>query len=145
MAASSTIRVDQSRFLDPRWRLSNLYTITDKIGRAIPFVPNTAQLRFVDEVHTLNLILKACPPEGEAIAAARAAFARCQFDEGACELGLRRLWAYRKEWDESRGVWKDRPRHDDASHVADAFLTFACSTYTPPTSKPTKRNLNWVV
>ncbi len=59
MAASSTIRVDQSQFLDPRWRLSNLYTITDKTGRAIPFVPNTAQLRFLDEVHTLNLILKA--------------------------------------------------------------------------------------
>jgi hypothetical protein len=64
MAASSTIRVDQSQFLDPRWRLSNLYTITDKAGRAIPFVPNTAQLRFLDEVHTLNLILKARPPEG---------------------------------------------------------------------------------
>jgi hypothetical protein len=66
----------------------------------------------------------------EAIAA-RAAFARCQFDEQAWSLGLRRLRAYRKEWDESRGVWKDRPRHDDASHGADAFLTFACSTYTP--------------
>jgi hypothetical protein len=66
------------------------------------------------------------PPSGrlipcQAIAAARAAFARCQFDEGACELGLWRLRAYRKEW----GVWKDRPRHDDASHGADAFLTFA--------------------
>jgi len=59
---------------------------------------------------------------GEAIAAARAAFARCQFDEAACELGLRQLRAYRKEWDEGRGVWRDRPRHDDASHGADAFL-----------------------
>ena len=26
-----------------------------------------------------------------------------------------------------RGVWKDRPRHDTASHGADAFITFACS------------------
>ena len=59
MARSSTIRVDGSQFLDPRWRLSNLYTITDKAGRAIPFRPNTAQLRFLDEVHSLNLILKA--------------------------------------------------------------------------------------
>ena len=33
-------------------------------------------------------------------------------------MGLQRLRAYRKEWDESRGVWKDRPRHDDASHGA---------------------------
>ena len=26
----------------------------------------------------------------------------------------------------TRGVWKDRPRHDDSLHGADAFLTFAC-------------------
>src|SRR5215207_10977567 len=37
----------------------------------------------------------------EAIAAARTALARGQFDKGACELGLRRLRAYRKESDES--------------------------------------------
>jgi hypothetical protein len=45
---------------------------------------------------------------------------------------IARLRAYRKEWDEDRGVWKDRPRHDNASHGADSFLTFACSGYTPP-------------
>ena len=37
-------------------------------------------------------------------------------------VGLKRLRAYRKEWDDERGVWKDRPRHDDSSHAADAFL-----------------------
>jgi hypothetical protein len=68
----------------------------------------------------------------EAISAARTVFSRCQFDEQGCGLGLKRLRAFRKEWDEDRGVWKDRPRHDDASHGADAFLTFACSGYTPP-------------
>jgi hypothetical protein len=84
--------------------------------------------------------------KGEAIAAARAAFARCQFDEQGCGLGLRRIRAYRKEWDEGRGVWKDRPRHDEASHGADAFLTVACSAYTPPaTSAPRKRDTRWVV
>ncbi len=54
--------------------------------------------------------------------------------------------AYRKEWDESLGVWKDRPRHDDASHRADAFLTFACSNYQPPSAcLPRKRDMKWVV
>jgi hypothetical protein len=82
----------------------------------------------------------------EAIAAAHTVLARCQFDEQGRGLGLRRLWAYRKEWDESRGVWKDRPRHDDASHGADAFLTFACSNYTPPSALPArKRNFGWLV
>src|SRR3954471_14031580 len=71
----------------------------------------------------------------EAISVARCAFARCQFDEEACAQGLKRLRAYRKEWDEDRGVWKDRPRHDDASHGADAFLTFACSGYQSPEAR----------
>ena len=51
-----------------------------------------------------------------------------------------------KEWDEGRGVWKDRPRHDNASHGADAFLTFACSDYTPPPAYvPRKRILRGIV
>jgi hypothetical protein len=84
--------------------------------------------------------------KGEAIEAARSIFAQCQFDEAACELGLKRLRHYRKEWDEERGVWKDRPRHDDASHGADAFLTFASAGFTPP--KPhlaPRRDMSWVV
>jgi hypothetical protein len=70
------------------------------------------------------------PKSKDEAIAARTAFARYQFDEQACGLGLRRLRAYRKEWDESRGVWKDRPGHDDASHGAGTFLTFACRNYT---------------
>jgi hypothetical protein len=65
----------------------------------------------------------------EAIATARAIFSRCQFDEAGCSVGLKRLRAYRKEWDELRGVWKDRPRHDEASHAADSFMTFALSDF----------------
>ncbi len=61
-------------------------------------------------------------------------------------MGLRRFRAYRKEWDEGRGVWKDRPRHDEASHGADAFLTFACSNYQPPSAYvPRKRRLRGIV
>ena len=61
-------------------------------------------------------------------------------------MGLRQLQAYRKVWDESRGVWKDRPRHDDASHGADAFLTFACGGYKPPpTLVPRKRVSHGIV
>ena len=32
---------------------------------------------------------------------------------------------YRKEWDDERGVWRDRPRHDAPSHGADAFRSLA--------------------
>lgn len=42
-----------------RWRVSNLYSISDEKGRVVPFRPNDEQLRFMGELHTLNLILKA--------------------------------------------------------------------------------------
>jgi hypothetical protein len=32
---------------------------------------------------------------------------------------------YRKEWDDKRGYWKDKPLHDNTSHGADAFRYFA--------------------
>ena len=44
---------------DWRWRISNLYQIADEKGRVIPFRPNPEQVRFIEEMHTLNLILKA--------------------------------------------------------------------------------------
>lgn len=61
----------------------------------------------------------------DGIAAVRRIFSLCDFDEEACSEGLKALRAYRKEWDEERGIWKDKPRHDWASHGADAFRTMA--------------------
>ena len=52
-------RIDTNQFHDPRWRLSNLYTITNKAGQSVPFQPNTAQLALLDELHSANIILKA--------------------------------------------------------------------------------------
>lgn len=44
---------------DWRWRLNNLYWITDKDGRRIPFRMNWAQEALYDGMHYLNVILKA--------------------------------------------------------------------------------------
>lgn len=66
------------------------------------------------------------------INAARTKLAESVFDEAGCSVGLTRLRSYRKEWDDLRGVWKDKPRHDDASHGADGYQTFATSDYQPP-------------
>jgi len=60
---------------------------------------------------------------------ARPYFHKCQFDETACANGLKRLKAYRKEWDDKRGVWKNSPLHDINSHGADGFLTFTSSGF----------------
>jgi hypothetical protein len=55
------------------------------------------------------------------INAARQTLSVCWFDAAECDEGLKALRSYRKEWDEEKGVWRDTPRHDRASHGADAF------------------------
>ena len=57
----------------------------------------------------------------DSINAARQTLAACWFDSAGCDDGLKALRSYRKEWDEEKGIWRDRPRHDSASHGADAF------------------------
>jgi len=51
----------------------------------------------------------------------RSILAKVQFDQAGCATGIKHMKNYRKEWDDDLGVWKDRPRHDSASHGADAF------------------------
>jgi len=68
---------------------------------------------------------------GTDIQAVRNALARCWFDRAHCDAGLRHLDGYRRAWDDKRGVWRDRPRHDGASHGADAFRMFAVG-HRPP-------------
>ena len=58
------------------------------------------------------------------IQATRNQFASCWFSEEGCDLGLKRLANYRKQWDKTRGCWKDEPLHDENSHGADAFRQF---------------------
>lgn len=80
----------------------------------------------------------------EAIDAGRAVFPSVDFDEAGCAQGLKRLRHYRKEWDDLRGVWRDRPRHDENSHGADAFLTFACGWSPPRKVKlPPRKRVPW--
>lgn len=67
----------------------------------------------------------------DAIDAARKVFASCDFDDEQCAVGIKRLRHFRKEWDDEREVWRDRPRHDANSHGADGFMTFACGYQAP--------------
>ena len=70
------------------------------------------------------------------IEAVREILPKCVFDESKCEEGISHLENYRKEWDDKRGCWKDRPLHDHTSHGADAFRYFAvASTKRKPVTK----------
>jgi hypothetical protein len=51
----------------------------------------------------------------------RRLFSRFYFDKEKCGSVVDCLANYRKEWDDRLGAWKDRPRHDANSHVADAM------------------------
>lgn len=59
------------------------------------------------------------------INAVRRLLAKIEFDEASCSQGIKCLRNYRKEWDEDLGVWRDKPRHDWASHGANALAGLA--------------------
>lgn len=59
--------------------------------------------------------------EKDGIDASRAFFPSVYIDEERCGRLIQCLDNYRKEWDENRGVWKDRARHDEFSHGYKAF------------------------
>jgi hypothetical protein len=76
--------------------------------------------QFVDSDLDRRIDARVAPKQAkdDAINAARQTFGICWFDAAECAEGLNALRSYRKEWDEERGIW---PRHDQASHGADAF------------------------
>lgn len=61
----------------------------------------------------------------DGINAARLVLPACWFDRERCRDGLEALRQYRADWDERLKVFKDAPRHDWASHAADAFRYLA--------------------
>ncbi len=57
----------------------------------------------------------------DGINATRVLFSRLWFDAKACAQGLECLRNYRKQWDDKRKSFHDRPYHDWSSHGADAL------------------------
>nr|WP_154325051.1 terminase [Pantoea sp. 201603H] len=72
---------------------------------------------------TFHVVPKMSVDDG--IEAVREILPSCAFDETKCEEGISHLEAYRKEWDDKRGCWKDKPLHDFTSHGSDGFRYFA--------------------
>ena len=83
----------------------------------------------------------------DGIQSARSMIHKCWFDANKCEKGIDCLINYTRDWDENGKTWRSRPRHDWASHGADAFRYLAIG-YRPGDSswgKPIKRNIKGVV
>ena len=88
-------------------------------------------LRPVRIVHTKDLLV--------GIQETRSMLATSAFDETGCELGLRRLGAYRKDWNERTQAYMDRPLHDESSHGADA-IRMCAQGYQPPAVRSKQRH-----
>lgn len=50
---------------------------------------------------------------------------QCIFDQVNCATIIKRLDNYRKRWDDTNSMWLNDPAHDENSHGADSFRTFA--------------------
>lgn len=83
----------------------------------------------------------------DGIQAVRRLLPRCWFDAKATKQGLDCIRNYRREFDEKRQVFYDKPLHDWSSHGADAFryLAVGMDTQTSNWGKPIKVNTGWVV
>ncbi len=100
------------------------------------FVPHDATVRDlgsgltrVQVARNLGVEFTVLPRLGlqEGIDSVKNLLSRCWFDEIKCEKGLRALENYKREWNETLGCFRDHPRHDFASHGADAFRYLSVS------------------
>lgn len=82
----------------------------------------------------------------DGINAVRRILPRCWFDQDKTAEGVKALRQYRREWDDKRKVFYERPLHDWASHPADAFRMLAVGMNEASTSwdKPMKIDYGWV-
>ncbi len=89
-------------------------------------------------------------PVDDGINAVRKILPRCWFDKDKCAEGLKALRQYRREWDDRRKVFYEKPYHDWASDPADAFRYLAVGLAEPaakrtgPRRSIIKRDHKWV-
>ena len=74
--------------------------------------------------------------EKDGIDASRAFLPSVWIDKERCTRLIECLDNYRKEWDDHRGVWKDRARHDEFSHGYKAFESAAIMPRQVASPKP---------
>lgn len=76
----------------------------------------------------------------DGINAVRLLFPRMRFDADRCKDGLEAIRQYRADYDDKKRVFKPTPRHDWASHPADAlrYLAMGWREVTAPPGPPAK-------
>ena len=78
----------------------------------------------------------------DGINSARLLLPRCYFDRKKCADGIEALRQYRADFDEKAKTFRDKPRHDWASHSADAFRYMAMA-YKEIVPEPPPKTVQW--
>ena len=104
----------------------------------------------IETLHSLGLgSARVIPAQSVAdgINAVRLMLPRCWFDASKADRLIESLRNYRREYDEKRKVFHDRPLHDWCSHAADAMRYLAMGLPQKATGwdKPLNYNTGWVV
>ena len=131
-----------------RWIRDNGYTQAEHI------LPHDVEVRELgsgksrkEVLQELGLSITVCPRLGvdDGIQAVRRMLPNCWFHPKT-KQGLDCLRNYRREYDEKRNVFYDKPLHDWASHGSDAFRYLAVGLNTTSNwGKPLPINTKWIV
>lgn len=82
--------------------------LAEQVGiRPIEIIPRTKDVYFD--------IINYCKPK----------LVNCWFDKENCAKGIAHLDNYKRKWDTINSIWMSEHQHNEASHAADAFRTFA--------------------
>jgi len=95
-------------------------------------ITGKSRLEIIKSLGMRNAVVAAKLPVADGIQAVRNLLDRCWFDKDNCNQGkigdfrgLESLKNYQKKWDSKNKIYLSTPKHDWASHGADAFRTLA--------------------
>jgi hypothetical protein len=130
------------------WIKQNDYTKAEHI------LPHDVEVRELgtgksrkEVLQDLGLNITVCPRMSidDGIQAVRRLLPNCYFHPRV-KQGADALRNYRREYDEKRNVFYDKPLHDWSSHASDAFRYLAVGLNTTSTwAKPLNVNTKWIV
>ena len=108
-----------------------------ELGTGLSRLETASSLGILFEVCTMHAV-------ADRIEAVRNGLSLCWFDSDRTQQGIKALDSYRKEWDDARGTWRNKPLHDWSSHCCDAFgLGFMADpirTSRPPAQPVTRKS-----
>ena len=106
------------------WSIGTVYLPHDSKQKSAAAVAGSVEDIFLDRGFRVETLARPSV-KNASIEATRQVFDSCRFDRVACAEGIKALKTYRWKFDAVAGVFTRTIHHDDFSHFADAFQTYA--------------------